>query len=371
MPQLRCQLSKPRVAGVSQALLEFNTDVPAAARGKPLPVTLKFFEAFWDSGHPRLGERPGECGWSHWLASKTGGAAPSTPWGSAGDWAAVAGIAADGRVDTEATFGVLDARLALRAMQRAQSAAAAARTASGAAVVAAAGGGAGPGSGSGPAGGTGTAAAASMAGSGGDAAQAATVNVSVPYHLSAEKTGSIRGGVQMVYSIMHGYMIPMAAEDGGDSTALYRKILGELREENGTDEREAARAARAARNTVVAETITADDRLSQCSSLPLFCACCLCVWSHCATTVCAGIVEEDADEFDWQASKGAVHYEHLQGCVGASVADDAWMRYTCKHPLFRGFCAQVSLRSGSRPSCGNGSAGAVGDGSRYPQSHVL
>jgi hypothetical protein len=36
-----------------------------------------------------------------------------------------------------------------------------------------------------------------------------------------------------VYSAMHGYMIPFMDEEDANSAALYEKILGELREENG------------------------------------------------------------------------------------------------------------------------------------------
>ena len=82
-----------------------------------------------------------------------------------------------------------------------------------------------------------------------------------------DKVGAVRDDkpVRMVYSIMHGYMIPVVEEADDDTSALYNKILGELREENGYDEKAAAKAERAQRKTLVEQFVPADDPLTTCA----------------------------------------------------------------------------------------------------------
>jgi len=60
-----------RALATLQAAFEYHCSVPpvAAVQDKPESVQLKFFQAFWDSEHPRVGDAL-ESGWTHWLQQK-------------------------------------------------------------------------------------------------------------------------------------------------------------------------------------------------------------------------------------------------------------------------------------------------------------
>ena len=64
----RCGHTEKAVALV-QGMLEFNIMSPQVLEHAPHDEQLSFFEAFWGSTAPRIGEE-GASGWSKWIEEK-------------------------------------------------------------------------------------------------------------------------------------------------------------------------------------------------------------------------------------------------------------------------------------------------------------
>jgi hypothetical protein len=217
-----------------QALFEFNVDVPTQAQGKSNNVLLRFFEAYWDSGWPRCGHSR-SCGWQNSLTARlTNG--PGVDIGSSGP-----GPCSPVDESQTAVWGVLDP--ATIPPTATEATAVETPKAAGGAV--------------------GGASISDAMGPGG-APLIVGDNSSDNTLVRNDKVGGITAGKRMVYSIMHGYMIPVTDEADDDTSALYQKILGELREENGAAEKAASKADKTQRKTLQERFVPADDPLMAC-----------------------------------------------------------------------------------------------------------
>lgn len=199
-----------------QAVLEFALNAPSSVAPKPLPTRLKFFEAYWESDHPRIGD----CdivtgsGWSQWLQQKLAGVDSDAPQPS--DWEPLQSRAAVKSSEGE-VWGVLGVDETLGAVDEPEA--------------------------------------------------PLSLYDALGGSSSSTETSADGSRIEMVYSALHGYRIPMRVGPTDDETtsAFYLKILGELREENGTAAAEAAKADKAARKTLKPAKIGPDDPFVECA----------------------------------------------------------------------------------------------------------
>ncbi|MDR3737524.1 MAG: hypothetical protein P4L40_00755 [Terracidiphilus sp.] len=200
-----------------QALLEFNTNTPDTIAKKPLDTRLKFFEAFWESDAPRVGDVEGG-GWSVWLAQKMSGQEAADHVTSS--WEAVPDVFLALPTEPQ-VWGVLGTDETAVAPEDTP------------AVVGA------PGS------------------------------VSVAAASDSAPVVDTDTRVEMVYSALHGYRIPMRVEvegeEGTTTSGYYKRILGELREENGSDAAALAKAQKAAAKILKPSPLSPDDPLVMCT----------------------------------------------------------------------------------------------------------
>ena len=249
-----CSFREVAVATL-QAMLEFNLFCPPGIADKPFETRKKVFEAFWASEEERIGDER-EGSWSHWVVQRAAHLGTATTakrqrsrWGDATQPVAVAPKPQD------ASKAVLESRSGTQAMEAAYETATKvadavvgpqdADAAGGAAEVwgfladpaADAGGQATTGSGDGQAGATPGVGNGAGSGAGAGGVSEAAAAPAGPVHGPELPPGPavpdlphgrvrIIDGRPMVYSIMHGYHLPLDETDE-DSTAIYRQILGD------------------------------------------------------------------------------------------------------------------------------------------------
>jgi hypothetical protein len=200
-----------------QALLEFNVNPPPAISKEAVTTRLRYFEAFWESDYQRIGDAGSgcSCGWATWLQLKLNG--EECDPASFPDLASCAPIPSErdvwGALGVDETIGYF-------------------------------------------------------------ANAPSTESSPLAPGQPVASSGSVgEERIEMVYSALHGYRIPMRVsnDDTAESTStIYEKILGELREESGSAASAAAKAERLAQKTLAPARIPDLDPLLTCIAVAIF-----------------------------------------------------------------------------------------------------